>query len=44
MATEKHDAWMATLNRISDGTRTELKGLGKYEPLLDNRKIVRPMQ
>lgn len=56
MATEKHDAWMAaqisasthlcvaTLNRISDGTQTELKGCGKYEPLLDDLKIVRLMQ
>lgn len=35
---------VATLNRISDGTQTELKGLGKYEPLLDNLKIVRLMQ
>lgn len=86
MATEKHDAWMATqiqacdrvmsahrgdpeskeyrfardtydllisasthlcvatLNRLSDGAQTELKGCGKYEPLLDNLKLVRLMQ
>lgn len=35
---------VATLNRVSDGTQTELEGLGKYEPLLDNLKIVRLMQ
>lgn len=35
---------VATLNRLSAGTQTELKGCGKYEPLLDQLKLVRLMR
>lgn len=44
MATEKHDAWMAAQIRLADGTQIELKGCGKYEPLLDNLRMLRLMQ
>lgn len=35
---------VATLNRLAAGTQTELKGCGKYEPLLDNLRMLRLMQ
>ena len=35
---------VATLNRLAAGTQTELKGCGKYEPLLDQLKLVRLMR
>lgn len=34
---------IATLNRLADGRQTELKGCGKYEPLMDNLRMLRLM-
>ena len=34
----------ATLNRLATGRQTELKRCGKYEPLLNNLRMLRLMQ